>query len=440
MSKQNIALLIVSNLLLLVGLSAHATPRMSLTAGTPCSGCHYSLNGGGGRTELGWSSMSKTGAFTYQQLGLKTLHEQESNLIADMVSIGVDFRVQSIRPDQPRLDEDTGKVTYQDVKWFPMQLQPYLAVKPTDDFVIYGSMLPGPGASKGDFSDHVYPGMSTFEYWASYSISPTLPTVRVGKFQPTFGIRHDDHTILQRGDAKTRPVPLIPPNFTELGLEVSHQPLRWLRAEVGVFNTTHLSAAFGQGLEEIEIAPYAISSRLTFLPHITLGGTSSEEDDFGDDDFGDDDEDDDFGDDDEDDDVDLPVNLNMWLGVSNYWSRDFNLINGFFGVGTNSGLSAVAEVGFRDNPNEGQKIYRQLNTLFGLNYALKEWIVFNARVERGQTQYLTTTLDEVSVAWQYVAGIEFFPIPYVEVRPEYRLIDTYDYRFGQATLQVHLFY
>ena len=60
--------------------------------------------------------------------------------------------------------------------------------------------------------------------------------------------------------------------------------------------------------------------------------------------------------------------------------------------------------------------------------------------ERGQTQRLTETLDEVAVAWQYVAGVEFFPLPYVELRPEYRLIDTLDYRFGQATLQVHLFY
>ena len=66
--------------------------------------------------------------------------------------------------------------------------------------------------------------------------------------------------------------------------------------------------------------------------------------------------------------------------------------------------------------------------------------MFNARVERGQTQRLTETLDEVAVAWQYVAGVEFFPLPGVELRPEYRLIDTLDYRFGQATLQVHLFY
>ena len=110
------------------------------------------------------------------------------------------------------------------------------------------------------------------------------------------------------------------------------------------------------------------------------------------------------------------------------------------GIGNNKGLSGVAEISFRDNPNIAQKTFRQMNTMFGLNYALKNWLVFNARVERGQTQRLTETLDEVAVAWQYVAGVEFFPLPGVELRPEYRLIDTFDYRFGQATLQVHLFY
>ena len=79
--------------------------------------------------------------------------------------------------------------------------------------------------------------------------------------------------------------------------------------------------------------------------------------------------------------------------------------------------------------------------MFSLNYAWRNWrSILNARVERGQTQLLTDSLDEVAVAWQYVAGLEFFPVPYMEIRPEYRLVDTFDYRFGQATLQVHLFY
>ena len=54
---------------------------------------------------------------------------------------------------------------------------------------------------------------------------------------------------------------------------------------------------------------------------------------------------------------------------------------------------------------------------------MKDWIVFHGRVERAQTERVTTDiLDEVAVTWQYVVGMEFFPLPYLEIRPEYRCL------------------
>ena len=61
-------------------------------------------------------------------------------------------------------------------------------------------------------------------------------------------------------------------------------------------------------------------------------------------------------------------------------------------------------------------------------------------MERAQSTYLDAGLDEVAVTWQYVAGVEFFPLPYVEVRPEYRLVKTADYMLGYPAIQLHLFY
>ena len=410
-----------------------ATPRMSLTAGTPCRGCHYNANGGGGRTELGWSSMSHVGALTFDQIGLTSLHKQKSNMIGEVVSVGLDIRLQGARLGKPVYQGDVDNPIVPDFMWIPMQFQPYLALKPLKQLTIYGSVLPGPNSSDGDIATQVYPGMSAYEYWASYAFGASAPTIRIGKFQPTFGIRHDDHTILLRGDALNRRTPIIPPNFTELGAEVSYQPKRWLRAELGGFTTTHLQEVFDARQEVASIAPYAIVSRFTVLPQFSIASSDDDEDD---DDFGDDDDDDEGG--------GLPTVINTWFGLSSYFSRDFHMLNGFMGAGINNGLSAVAEVSFRDNPNAGQEIFRQLNTLFGVNYAWRQWLVLNARVERGQSEYLTQTLegtlDEVAVAWQYVAGLEFFPLPYVEIRPEYRLVNTYDYLFGQATIQVHLFY
>lgn len=418
-------------------LEVNATPRQSLTAGTPCVGCHFSPNGGGGRTELGWGSMQKVGALSYKSIGLSALEDQESNQIAELASVGIDIRVQGARLGNPSTVD--GQVNYPDLSWIPMQFQPYLAMNPIDGLTLYGSVMPGPDATSGDLTTQVYAGMSAFEWWGSYSLGATAPTIRVGQFQPTFGIRHDDHTLLLRGDALKRRFPIIPPNFTELGAEMSYQPMRWLRMEFGGFSTRQLQEVFDSRAadEPISLNDYALVSRVSFLPQFTLGGSGSEdgfgEDGFGDDGFGDDD----FGSPSE---PVLPTVINTWFGASSYLSNQFHMINAFMGLGSNKGLSGVAELSFRDNPNVAQKTFQQLNTMFGLNYAFKNWLVFNARVERGQTQRLTESLDEVAVAWQYVAGLEFFPLPGVELRPEYRLIDTLDYRFGQATLQVHLFY
>lgn len=419
----------------MIGFAVHvqATPRQSLTAGTPCSGCHFSPNGGGGRTDLGWGSMNKVGAFNYESIGLKALHDQKSNKIVNLASVGFDLRLQGARLGSPTYTPD-GAITYPDMTWIPMQFQPYLAIKPIDSLTIYGSVLPGPNIGGGDISTQVYPGMSAYEWWASYSFGATAPTLRIGKFQPTFGIRHDDHTILLRGDALNRRSPIIPPNFTEIGAEVGYQPMRWFRVEVGGFQSTLLQEVFDARnvSEKIDLAPYSVVSRVTFMPQFSFGGAETSMDD----DF------DDFDDFDESEPTEpaLPTVLNTWFGASSYLSKQFHMLNGFVGIGSNKGLSTVAEVSFRDNPNQSQKKFQQFNTMFGVNYAWQQWLVFNARVERGQTQLLTNAVDEVAVAWQYVVGLEFFPLPFIELRPEYRLVDTLDYRFGQATLQVHLFY
>ena len=414
--------------------NAHSTPRQSLTAGTPCSGCHFSPNGGGGRTELGWGSMNKVGAFTYDSLGLSALHEQKSNQIAGMATVGLDLRIQGARLGNP--SKEGTEVSYPDFSWIPMQFQPYIAIKPISALTLYGSVMPGPNAMDGDLDTQVYAGMSTYEWWASYKFGPTAPTLRIGKFQPTFGIRHDDHTMLLRGDALKRRFPIIPPNFTEIGAEIGYQPKRWFRAELGGFQSTHLQEVVDSRSadESINLAPYAVVSRVSFMPQFSWGGADASASD-GFDDF---DNFDDF--ESESAEPALPLVMNTWFGLSSYLSDQFHLLNGFMGLGFNNGLSASAELSFRDNPNEGQKTFQQMNTMFAVNYAWQDWLVLNARVERGQTQRLTDTLDEVAVAWQYVAGLEFFPVPYMEIRPEYRLIDTFDYRFGQATVQLHLFY
>lgn len=405
---------------------AWATPRQSLTAGTPCVACHVNPNGGEGRTELGWSSMSHAGAITFDQLGLSSVHDATTNQFLKIASLGFDARLQGARLGRPQIEDTAGggtETTVPDITWFPMQFQPYLTVKPTKKVTLYGTWLMGPSTLRdGKLCDPVFPGMSCFGAQAIFEPGGSAPTVRAGVFQPSIGIRHDDHTILLRGDAANRRQPVIAPGYAELGAEVIYQPRQWLRMEVGGFGTQNLEDALNSVTETAELWPAAYSARLTFMPHLEFGGADAagETDEFADD-F------DDF-----DAEPATPFVVNTWIGASAFGSKDFMLLNGFLGAGIHEGVTLMAEAAVARRTIE----HDQLNAMLNLTYTPWSWLTFALRAERAHTRDST---DEFTT-WQYVGGLEFFPVPYLEVRPEYRLVETEDYRFGQATLQVHLFY
>jgi hypothetical protein len=414
-------------LLALWAAPAAATPRMSLNAGTPCIACHINPTGGGGRTELGWSAMSREGALDYGQLGLSSLHDADTNALFDgFVSVGLDLRVQAARLGNPTLVEDPagggdGEVIVPDVTVFPMQLQPYLAVKPAEGVTLYATFAAGPETFRGKLCDEVFPGMSCYEAFALYEPAGALPTVRAGVFQPAIGVRHDDHTLLIRGDARDRRRPIIAPNYAEPGAEVLWQPVSWFRAEAGGFAPLGLDKTLNENSQTADLWPVAYSARLTLQPYIKIPVEAPPAED-GFDDFGD------FG--------DAPATvdyvINSWFGASAYGSGDFLMLNAFLGLGIHEGLSLVAELSHSQRTLD----YDTLNGWVGLWYTPWTWLTGALRVERAQTN---TALDE-STLWSAVAGLELFPIPGVELRPEYRLVQTESYRFGQATVQLHLFY
>lgn len=419
-------------LFLLQAAVAWGTPRMSLVAGTPCIACHVNPTGGGGRTEVGWGSMYRAGALDYGDLGISALHEaQDNELLDDLVSVGVDFRLQAARLGNPSLDESGGQmeVVVPDVTVFPMQLQPYVTIKPAEGLSLYATFAAGPETFRGKVCDEVFPGMSCYEAFALYEPSGTLPTVRAGVFQPAIGIRHDDHTLVIRGDARDRRRPIIAPNYAEPGAEVIWQPATWFRTELGGYAPLGLDKTLNENSDTAQLWPVAYNLRVTFQPYLRIPiASKAAEDGFGEDDFGDDG----FGEDDFGGAGEEYV-INTWAGASAYGSGDFLLLNGFLGAGIHEGLSLVVE---GSHSRRGDFQYETYNGWVGLWYTPWSWLTGALRVERAQTN---TELAE-DVLWSYVAGLEFFPVPSVEIRPEYRLVETEAYRFGQATVQLHLFY
>jgi len=404
-----------------VSSSVEATPRMSLVAGTPCIACHVNPTGGGGRTELGWGSMNRVGALNYDQIGLDSLHNQERNTLFDgLFSLGIDARVQAARLGNPTIDDsvDPPATLVPDMVVFPMQLQPYLLVKPGGNLSLYGTYSFGPETLRGGkICDEVIPGMSCFEAFALLEPSGSLPTVRAGVFQPAIGVRHDDHTIFIRGDARDRRRPVIAPNYADPGLEVILQPVSWFRSELGAYVPLKLDNALNGASTTAELWPVAYNVRASFLPYIAIPYAVEADDGF--DDFDDEPETEDYI-------------INSWFGASAFGSGDFLMLNGFVGLGVHEGVSLVAEVSHTRRTLE----YRSLNGLIGLNLTPWSWINASVRVERASTK----TADDRSKALSLVGSLEFFPLPYLEIRPEYRLVETEEYRFGQATAQLHIFY
>lgn len=380
--------------MLLSTAQAVAVPRMSLTAGTPCSACHVNGQGGGMRTEIGWGASLLTGAYIPEAYEEKL----ESNTYFDgLLSVGADLRFQTARSTNVA----PGSSELPDRVYFPMQLQPYLASVPTEWLTLYGSYNLGPSVFRGEgLCNPTYPGQSCYEAAAKIQPSYTAPYVRVGNFQPSIGIRHDDHTMLIRNDAINVRVPIIAPNYAELGAEMTYVPAHWFQTDAGVFRAANISEAINDP-EVIAKNDIAYLGRAQVMPRL--------------------------------DDLDLV----SWIGASLYGAGSWHMENYFIGIGKLDTASVMVELS-RTSRSWSEKNYETLNFMTKLDVPIKEWIVLSGRVEQG-----TTTLDgetDPSQTQQAVLGVEFFPLPFVELRPEYRYTRTENFALAQYALQLHVFY
>ena len=272
-------------LVLLASASAWAVPRMSLIAGTPCDACHINNQGAGMRTEIGWGTGAFTGMAMYEDVGLEAVTNIESNFYLEgLVGAGIDLRLQAARLGQPGL-ETNGDVQLPGRVVIPMQIQPYLAIVPTDWLTLYGTynldakVLRGGDDVEGICDTH-YDGSSCFEAMAKIQVDPALPTLRAGQLQPYIGVRHDDHTMWIRRDA-SQVAPIIAPNYADLGADLSYQPVYWFRADAGGYVANNLSDALegeGTAAEHRSVVgsnALAYSGRVQFLPQFSDQGVTS---------------------------------------------------------------------------------------------------------------------------------------------------------------------
>lgn len=382
---------------------AVALPHMSNLAGTPCATCHVNLQGGTARTEIGWGAMAYTGALQWSSLGLDALADQESNQIAEMFSFGFDIRIQGGRLGAPSIRiNDSGETVGElpGIRVFPMQIQPWVAAKPMDGLTLMATYSVDRGTfANGDICSTYYPGQACAEAMAIFEPGPIyLPTVKVGYMQPTVGIRNDDHTMYIRQDISRDRQPIIAPNYAEPGVELSMHPKYWVRGEVGLYGSNKLAEAVNNEAYVRNGEPN-LAARVSFLPIL----------------------------------VDRAPTM---LGASILTSGAFRMINLFAGIGWMDLGSIILEHAiFSYGDGEEHGANSSSATLVMPVYF--DWLMFQARVERAYGRQ--TGGGEVS-RLAALAGFQFFPLPYIEIRPEFRYEQRETYSTGIYAVQLHLFY
>ncbi|MFB6350612.1 MAG: hypothetical protein ABEK29_02325 [Bradymonadaceae bacterium] len=388
-------------------LSARAVPSYSLISGSPCSTCHTNAQGGGMRTSIGWAKAKSTGAFSWEDLGVSLLADRTSNEIVDGVSAGIDTRIQVARLGRPRVRRDEAgepKVVAPPRQVIPMQIEPYVRAELLDWLALEGSWSPGPTTfSQADFCSSTFAGQSCFTAQVSVEPDPPWPTVRVGVLQPSFGIRRDDHTNLIRHDAARGGgdrTTLIPPNYAEPAAEATIQPVHWFSANASGFLAWNLSKAVGDS-SVLAHPSFGGSTRVLFSPRIDTDNLGS---------------------------------FTFRIGASALSAGRFAMVNGFFGIGWLDRASILTEAALLGFGGDQQR--RAWNLSTKLSVPIRDWLVVHGRFDQSTGRIAEGAPRVYSVT----AGVKFHPLPWIELRPEYRYYRTDDWQMGQYTAQLHLFY
>lgn len=389
----------ITILLAMAVANAAAIPQFSALTGNRCSNCHVAPSGGGIRNDLGWYSWYDVGLISRDSSFLAPMYaiDKENTFFDGMLTLGMDARVQSTRSfTSPEAKRST----------FPMQASLYAALTPVKAVTLEGTFNLAAlrqGANSGQRI--VYPGQRMGSFSAIIAPSLKLPQLRVGLFRPSIGMRYDDHTMGSFGYAtSTTRQTLVAPDWSEYGAEITYEGLRWLTLQTGVFGS--------EGLSQVRIndgGTQTVSAITGNQPTITARAVVWPRA---------------FND-----------KLNMWLGGSLLRNNSFMLTSVFAGVGLSDHLSlTVDRTAMRlDNVIETE------NWSAELLYQAAAWAFPYVRAERYWTDQVNAAGTVLTNA--AIVGAQIFLLPYVELRPEYRILDTWKQGYtSRWNFQLHIFY
>lgn len=374
-------------------------PEYSLTTGNRCMNCHISPQGAAQRNILGAYARNESSLISDEKfLNLFSDFNSFNNFANEKVVWGFDFRWQTARLGDPSNSQR---------KFFGMQSIPYLTYQPFNWIKLSGhyNLSYALDLINKDSKAIRYPGQATWS--SSIYIQPTYdyPTLRLGYFSPSIGTKFDDHTSFNRVIWTTYPQTILPPDNNELGIEINYDRPYWIQLTAGIYGTETMSniKLFNQNGERIGLTDGkspAYLLKTVFTPKFYNN------------------------------------QLNTFLGGSYFKSNDFSIISLTAGLGFNDKAAIIGEYTISDK----EDIRQSDNLILIIFVPLHEGLSLSIRYENAYTKDFTQEKDYSTDS--YVFGASIYPIPNIELRPEFRILDRKDFESfaSQWTLQLHLYY
>lgn len=356
--------------------TTYALPRFAIRLGDKCSDCHYNPTGGIIRNEDGWN-------FGKNILSAISPREQDFIMtpkIGENITLGLDYRTQflySAEKERADFQQMTGSI------YTNVALAKEINLLARYDFI--------------------------YNIWEAYGVASILPGngyIKVGSFEPYFGLRIDDHTAYTRGGdmfllfTGARNGLIYNPLYTEVGLEVGYYfgDLVFLTASVGSNLTANRTLTKDP----------TYTARLEFDPQIgkvnlLFGGSYA-----------------------------LADLIQSTPNGPEAKSSDFY---GFFtGIGYKRfSLLAEFDLGNEVSSDSTKSNYAMAELAYVITIGL-EAVVRYDRVDPN----IDVSDDELE---HIILGLEWFPYSFIEIRPQYRFILEKDnINNDAAVIQFHFWY
>ncbi|HKJ68530.1 MAG TPA: hypothetical protein VKA68_11280 [bacterium] len=364
----------------LAGTMSNAHPKFAVREAVTCVQCHVNNQGGGLRNEYG--------ANYYSRDVLPAIpwddfgNENFTTAINEFIRYGSDVRMQFYNYSEQNSSQNA---------FFPMQADVYLGVTPSDQFTVY-------------FEQSLFRSIASTDLWAQWSNSGGNVYVRFGQFFQDYGLRLDDHTSFIRGgndggvvvNENTAQIPVQfqglhwKPENNNVGFEAGYNPIGW-----------KITGSIGKKLGQETYSTSINASRAFWIGP-----------------------------------------ANMLFGLSYFNGGYYRQLDRYSYYGAYAGLNwgPLTLMGEADLMRD----YPAANATGFTAYADLTWQIQDGVFLALEQDYFDANRDlENNELVRYTIGAELFPISYVEVKPQYRLLNATaspDFSRSEFILQFHFWF